>query len=131
MDTFERLTEFEDLIKVYQIKTMNTISAVDIANSSISITDMIDTCLIMKANITQCKRVFGRPHTFYYDTNKCIKLVPIFKDQTSLSERALKAREHHSIHALIVRSYTMSGSLSLTIGSFLVLKFGNEFTYNY
>ena len=72
MDTFERLTEFETLIKVYQIKTMNTISAVDIANSSISITDLIDTCLVMKANITQCKRVFGRPHTFYYATNKCI-----------------------------------------------------------
>ena len=58
---------------------------------------------------------------------KVCKLVPIFKDQTSLSERALKAREHHSMHALIVRSYTMSGSLSLTIGSFLVLNFGNEF----
>ena len=57
------------------------------------------------------------------------KLVPIFKDQTSLSERALKAREHHSMHALIVRSYTMSGSLSLTIGSFLVLNFGNEFKF--
>ena len=57
-----------------------------------------------------------------------IKLVPIFKDQTSLSERALKAREHHSMQALIVRSYTMCGSLSLTIGAFLVLNFGNEFT---
>ena len=45
-----------------------------------------------------------------------------------MSERALKAREHHSMHALIVRSYIMSGSLSLAIGTFLVLNFGNEFT---
>ena len=57
-----------------------------------------------------------------------LKLVPKIKDQTSLSERALKARENHSMHAVIVRSYTMSGSLSLTIGAFLVLNFGNEFT---
>ena len=46
-----------------------------------------------------------------------------------MSERALKAREHHSMHALIVRSYTMSGALSLTIATFFVLNFGKEFTY--
>ena len=44
-----------------------------------------------------------------------------------MSETALKAREHHSMHALIVRSYAMIGSLSLTIDTFLVLNFGNEF----
>ena len=46
-----------------------------------------------------------------------------------MSETALKAREHHLMHALIVRSYAMSGSLSLTIDTFLVLNFGNEFTF--
>ena len=77
-------------------------------------------------SIAKCVNEFNGPlSSIFYPL---FKLVPIFKDQTSLSERALKAREHHSMHALIVRSYTMSGSLSLTIGSFLVLKFGNEFT---
>ena len=43
------------------------------------------------------------------------------------SGRALKARERQSLHALSVERYTMTGALSLTIGTTFVFKFPNEF----
>ena len=59
-----------------------------------------------------------------------LKLIRKFKYKRSLSERALKARERQSLHALSVEGYTMTGALSLTIGITFVFKFPNKYYKN-
>ena len=63
---------------------------------------------------------------FRYKAIVC-KLILKFKYKRSLSERALKAGERQSLHALSVERYTMTGALSLTIGITFVFKFPGTF----
>lgn len=70
---FEALLNYQFMIKEYQIRTLNAISPQDMARLSINVSNFIGSCLVFTGgNITYCEQVFGRPHTFYFDTNKCI-----------------------------------------------------------